>query len=300
MRRYFCILTVVLSIILTVGCQHQEKAERQAAVSPEKTACPVPVAPDTSGQTYGISVEGDQKITLHAKVEPLVGDDLSSVAQTDEILLLANFHPATPKDSYKASKFEPLFPKKAVRVGEVWQLPADSMEPFLMQFHGSATESLNMDGSGSYGLLRAVSADYFDVRFRTHAQFELAPQIFMSPGQFAGRAIINRKTKSIEYFSLEVPTTNKLNVNFEVLKNDFVVGMVYTPEFKLASEKEPAIASWDAGIDEKKSAQLLKSKFFAFEQIEWLPLDQAIKRSEETKKPVFAIVIAGVLDDESC
>lgn len=285
-----------LTLLFAVGCQSRQVASPAAVPTVAATSSP------RLDQGVAHAVElSPQEITMTAKNAPLEGSDFDSNADDPDILAIRQFKPGTPKAVYSSNSFEPLLPVDSLEVGQTWEIPRGAIEPFLRQFHPSASEKLIIDGAGSYGVVRAVSDSFLDIRTRTHAQLEIKPDVMLFPAQFEGRLLINRASGKIESFSLVVPTDNKLNVDFEINHGKNIVGMVLAPELTLTSDTEPpAIQAWDEEISEAKAQDLLRQQFFAFEQLDWLPLDQAIKRAKETKKPVFSIVIAGVLNDQSC
>lgn len=217
-----------------------------------------------------------------------------------DLKAIAEFRPEAAERTYSQDSFRPLLPEDPTVVGKPWRLPPGSVQPFLAQFHSSASEHMNIDANGCYAVVRAVSGDYVDVRIRAHGQYQLTPQSYLSPAQFSGQLLFNRATDQVVFFVLSVPTDNILNVAFEVLKEDMKVGMLFTPEFKLQGGRLPESIQWSKELPESDALALLQKQFYAFEQLKWLPLEEAVKRSEETRKPLFVVAIAGVLDDQSC
>ncbi|MEC9073252.1 MAG: hypothetical protein VX938_12760, partial [Myxococcota bacterium] len=57
---------------------------------------------------------------------------------------------------------------------------------------------------------------------------------------------------------------------------------------------------WDKEIGHEEGRRLLSSQFYAFQAIDWVPLERALERAQKRSSPIFAIVIKGVLDDQSC
>jgi len=209
---------------------------------------------------------------------------------------------AEQRRTYKASDFSVFLPQQPVQVGDTWAVPRDEAAAFLKQIHPSATANLNMPGSGAFATLRARSGQHWDILFRVHAQFVLAPRIFLTPGQFAGRLILNPTEGTVEHVAFSVPTEHHTNIDIEVLTADQRVGLAFVPRMELVGGDLESLQSiaWAEEIDHEQARRLLSAQFFAFQAIDWVPLERALEYAQRRNRPIFAIVIKGVLDDQSC
>jgi hypothetical protein len=168
---------------------------------------------------------------------------------------------------------------------------------------------------GAFGVLRAVSADYLDIVFRLHAEFNLTPREFQhhalpitmwcTPAYFTGEMVVNRKTGAIDYFHLDLPQDRSLNMHFTVFA-DFLKGeqhdivRVEHMELTGGDHKAAAEARWDVSIDLAQANAKLAHEFYKFNDIAWVKTDKALAVARESKKPIFAMVLWGALDDQSC
>lgn len=276
--------------------------------SVEVTPPPVSVeqpAPVERGETeVTVPTLGSGKLSLAASLEALTGDELSQLKGTEFEEPIRKLVAARADQSYKYEKFQAFLPQGPVRVGDVWTLPEGACSQFLKQIHPEMVEKLERDGTGAYAVLRAQSDSHLEILLRVHAQFWLSEgKMSVSPGQFEGRLVLNRSEWSVEYFSLSVPTTYAKNVNYESRgEGDYLVGMVFAPDMGLEGGNRAALEStpWKERLELDFARRQLAQKFFAFEKLKWVPMDQVVERAEQEKKLIFAIVIEGVLNDQSC
>ena len=79
---------------------------------------------------------------------------------------------------------------------------------FLRQLHPGARLKLHINNGdsrgGGYGCLRACDGRWADVLFRAHAEFALKDGVY-TPGQFAGRLVLDRSSGKAAYFRLYLP-----------------------------------------------------------------------------------------------
>ena len=236
-----------------------------------------------------------------ARMEKLQGEGLNALSESDSLPFFEAFSVADPVPHFNGGEFQRLMPRSEVRVGEVFKLEPQVFETFLKPIHPNVITALDRDGSGAYGLLRAFNEETLEFIYRVHAQFVIADDVIVSPAQFDGTLRVNRKTGAVESFSFEVPTTHQKNVNFEVQRDDFLVGMVFTSQMEVASRSAPdGLSNWTESVEVAGGRKALAERFFAFESIHWRSLPEALEVARQQKKPIFAIVIEGVLNDQSC
>lgn len=206
-----------------------------------------------------------------------------------------------PERTYPGTEFQSLMWNDSIRVGQTFDIDPIKLKPFLTQFHHDVITDLNMDATGAYGILQAAGPDYYSLFFRLHAQFRVAEIIYLTPAQFDGRLLVNRKSGDIVEFEIEVPTEHLKNVAFEVHDHDGLTGLGQIDEMSLRAEgHQLAEPDWTEQIEPKLARDILADTFFACRKIDWVPLKEAVKTSEESGKPLFVLAIAGVLDDQSC
>ena len=85
--------------------------------------------------------------------------------------------------------------------------------------------------------------------------------------------------------------------------NDFgYADMVFVPRMELHARPTtaPDDIKWADVITAEAARKALELKFYKFAEINWLPLEAAVVESEETQRPIHAVLTWGPLDDESC
>lgn len=246
----------------------------------------------------------EKEVELTASLEPLVGKDMQQIGGTEFEEAFAKFTAAEAKRTYKSSDFSGFLPTQPVRVGEVWKISPGVASKFLSQLHPRVQEHMKRDGAGAYGMVRASSETHLELLVRIHAQFWLVDKkLSVTPAQFETRLLIDRRSNSVEYAAFSVPTEYTRNVNFQGQnEGTILVGMVFTPRLELVSG-DPRLLTrqlWSERLEKAFARKQLAKQFFTFEQLEWVPLEQAMERAKAEKKAVFAIVLEGVLNDQSC
>jgi len=78
--------------------------------------------------------------------------------------------------------------------------------------------------------------------------------------------------------------------------------MVFVPRMELvgANADDQCEIVWDTAITEAEARRALELKFYKFAEIEWRPIEEAVKLAKESDRPLHAILVWGALDDESC
>ncbi len=227
-----------------------------------------------------------------------------------QALALFNPKPACPLKDYNAADFQVFLPSSSANVGDVWDLDPEGVLPFLQQFHSGARTDFRVYSTkhGNYGskgkkgakaCLRALSPKYAEVIFRIHALFILnGPDVRFTPAQFAGRLVINRSEGSVIAFALSLPSRNS-NVDINAFG---AADIVFVPRMELSALSEDPVHEivWETAIAEEEAFGKLKSAFYKFAGIKWTPIEDTVKLAKETNRPIHALVLFGVLDDESC
>ena len=202
--------------------------------------------------------------------------------------------------TYKTSELLPLLPKGEVAVGDTWELDKPTITKILSQFHPGARNELNMDGEGAFGVVQAQKGSLLKLRLRIHAQFVLESNVFLTPAMLSGVMVFDRETQTFQEFSLEVPVENELNLGYEVLKGDRVVGMSKTDAMSLSLSTKPSAQLTWGGLSDEEATRVLEKAFYSFAKIDWRGFEEGVSEAGESGKPLFIVVVAGVLNDQSC
>ena len=212
---------------------------------------------------------------------------------------LFNPGPAYPLKNYSTRDFQVFLPPSTVKVGDVWDLDPERILPFLRQFHPDATTDVGYGRNGAKACLRATSSEYADIVFRIHARFILDASIdaYLRPAQFAGHLLIHRSTGTICQWTLSLPPRNS-NVDIGAFRTHDI-GFVPRMELCSLSEKPESMA-WETAITAKKANKKFQNSLYKFAEIEWTPVEDAVKLAKASKRPIHAVLLFGVLDDESC
>ena len=223
----------------------------------------------------------------------------------EQALELFNPKPTYPLKDYSQTDFQVFLPSSTANVGDIWELDLKGILPFLCQFHSGATTEITIfsrrrhRSEGSKACLRAISPNYAEIVFRIHAQFVLDGfGIRLLPAQFAGRLILNRKEGAVVEFSLFLPSRNS-NVDVNVFS---AADIAFIPRMELSTLSSTLAReiAWETVITEEEARKKLATAFYKFAKIEWVPIEDAIELAKATDRPIHALVLFGVLDDESC
>jgi len=211
-----------------------------------------------------------------------------------EWLVLFNPGPAHPLKNYSTKDFQVFLPPSTVNVGDVWDLEPEGTLPFLRQFHPGATQK------EAKACLRAIASEYADIVFRIHARFTLNASIdaYLRPAQFTGHIIINLDTGTIDQWTLSLPNRNS-NVDMGAFRS-FDIGFVPRMELYSLSETHPKSMDWETAITAEEVGKKFQDAFYKFSEIEWTPIEDAVERAKALNRPIHAVLLFGVLDDESC
>ena len=227
-----------------------------------------------------------------------------------DALELFNPKPTYPLKDYNTADFQVFLPSSSANVGDIWDLNAEEILPFFHQFHPGARTDFRVYSAkhGNYGskgkkgakaCLRALSPEYAEIVFRIHALFILdGPDARFTPAQFAGRLVISRSEGSVIAFALSLPSRNS-NVDINAFGSADIVFVPRMELIALSEVSEPEMV-WETAITEEEAFRQLKSAFYRFAEIEWIPIEDTVKLAKITNRPIHALVLFGALDDESC
>ena len=218
----------------------------------------------------------------------------------EQWLKVFNPGPTHPLKDYSTSDFQVFLPPSTVNVGDVWDLDPERILPFLHQFHPGATMNVGYDGNGAKACLRALSPEYADIVFRIHARFTLNASIeaYLRPAQFAGHLLINRNSGTICQWTLSLPNRNS-NVDIGAFRTHDI-GFVPRMELRSLSETPPEAMAWEAAITAEEADKKFQNALYKFAEIEWTPIEDAVDLAKASNRPIHAVLLFGVLDDESC
>ncbi len=294
--------------------------KQEHSASSEQQPTPVPInseEPVIDGYRGGVHplLRGQTKLPLTAHWSP-VGQDpkygIEKRVAPATFRLLSELRPAVPEKVYTERDFSAfLMPESSQTVGQVWELDGDKIIEMLSQFDPRVSMQVESWGrragpNGAFGLLRAVSPTHLDIVFRIHAEFGLSKTAWVTPACFWGRMIIDKAQGTVASFQLSVPHEHYLNVHVTV-KEDFGKGedvreIVNVERMELASANVQLAETlkWTQSIEMTAAQNRLKKVFYIFENIDWVPWQDAPRIAETQKKPILAIVLWGALDDQSC
>ena len=224
----------------------------------------------------------------------------------EQWLKVFNPGPTHPLKTYSTADFQVFLPSSNVKVGDIWDLDPERILPFLRQFHPGATMKLPRYGSipadqkDAKACLRALSSEYADIVFRIHARFTLNASIeaYLMPAQFAGHLLIHRDTGTVCQFTLSLPNRNS-NVDIGAFRTHDI-GFIPRMELCSLSETQPKSMAWEAAITEEEADKKFQNALYKFAEIEWTPIEEAVELAKALKRPIHAVLLFGVLDDESC
>ena len=218
----------------------------------------------------------------------------------EQWLTLFNPGPAYPLKNYSTRDFQVFLPPSTVPVGDVWDLDPEQILPFLRQFHPSATMDVGYGRNGAKACLRALSSEYADIVFRIHARFKLDASIdaYLRPAQFAGHLVINLNSGTVCQWTLSLPNRNS-NVDMGAFRTHDI-GFVPRMELCSLSESQPESIAWETAITAEEADRKFQNALYKFAEIEWTPIEDAVKLAKASNRPIHAILLFGVLDDESC
>lgn len=284
-------IAIFLSLVLlALGCTAPPK--------PQASKSPVNEPTVVDSRPVKFPKLAEKPIQLTASWEQIQGGDLRQLPAAD-MAHLEGLRAKTLEQSYPGTDFAGFLPPREVQVGDVWSIEKGVAGPLLRQLNDNVTEDIDRDGVGSYALLRARSETHLELIARIHAQFKTSKSMIVTPAQFDARIVVNRDNGEVEYASFLVPTTHQKNINFEMTDRNFLAGMVFSPRLGLEGGQ---LKEWAWGEEQSLDVarHSLAERFFALEQLQWVPPRDMIAEATTSSKPIFAVIIRGVLNDQSC
>jgi hypothetical protein len=316
------------------GADQPKASQQNAAEPPPYSPIPVPnnrgddIRDGFRGSVHPL-LAGQTRLELAAHWTPLGRgrDELEKTVPESVYRLFTELTPAIPRKVHTEREFSTFMPEKIPPVGQVWEIAPDGLAGFLSQFHRQPSLHLMALGrragpDGAFAVLRAVSPTHLDIVFRVHAEFDIAQNVWLTPACFLGRMIVDREAGAVSYFQMRVPTDRPLNTHLTVAQSmkpsgakpevfrkiergDVVFArrdIVRVEQMELVGGNRdlPDSLVWSEAIDIEQAQHKLKSAFYVFENIQWVPWNQAVQIAGDRQKPILAIVLWGALDDQSC
>ncbi len=261
-----------------------------------------------------LTLEGPEQIPVQASIVPIA-------FPTGEFLKwksVTNLKEVEKEKDHPMSVFQGFLPKKSVSVGEAWKIDREAALQLLKQLAekpqfemhispgtmklqiGSKTFRRGGDTDGLWALLRAYDDAYAEIVFRIHAEFVLEDGFF-TPSQFAGRLILDRHSQELTYFEMLVPpSTLNFDVNWK-LSDIRVITSTGVSQIEMTAGKN--VTTEIAFLEEisvKQAELTLARRFYKAQEIEWVPLGEAVEKARLLDRPIHVVSADGTFMDESC
>ena len=254
---------------------------------------------ETSPNEIRLNLEGNAAVNVKGFIAPIEYTQYNFHVDWDE---LANFRVAEPEQRYPTSIFQAFLPSEPVAVGACWEIQEAGALTLLKQLQPDPRLKLTIDSGDSYGLwgcLRAYNDGLAEIVFRIHAEFIMKSGKF-TPSQFAGHLFIDRVREEVVAFKLSVPQTT---INFDAgwtREEGTAAEIGFCPQMELSTGTPPQDAEFDASITQAAAERALSSRFYKFQKINWVSLEEALEMAPAEQKPIHVISVDGPLFDEAC
>jgi len=261
-------------------------------------------------------LHGETQLEVTGEWEAIAaGDNLRGRIRPELYKSIKDLSLAQASVTYDAQAFSAFLPEEFESVGHTWTIDLQGAKTFLKQFHPQPLVRLESFGrvianNGGFATLRAVSEDYYDIMFRLHAEFRLSKGVWYTPAYMLGHVVVDRQSGRVAYFQMENPVDVSRNshsslnghVTVRLDKQTTYHDFLRTDPMQIAGGDASLIDSveWDETIPLDETAHALGNQFFRFLNIKWVPPHEALAIAEAEKKPIFAIVLEGALDDQTC
>ena len=193
------------------------------------------------------------------------------------------------------------FPAGELSEHPIWAVDMERTRRILTQFDPNPSTQLRNGGpNGGFALVQAENEDYWLIHARTHAEFELAPENYYTPAYFQVQLLLHKKTDTVEYFRLSIPTKYGLNVDMNGADDRVDIQLVSQMELVGGNAGRLKEIQWETHTPQEEAERALQRAFYRFMEIEWVSVDESVVRARENQKPLNIIMLWGVLDDQSC
>lgn len=261
----------------------------------------------TSNNKITLSLDSDAEVSVKGCIAPIAYTGSDFHKRWDA---LANLQVVEPEKRYPISVFRAFLPGGSVSVGECWEVEKKGVLALLQQLLPNPSLDMRNDGGdscGKWACLRAYNDQFADIMFRIHAEFAIQDGWF-TPSQLAGHLVIDRTQGAVAFFQMHVPDgILNFDVNWETTEDGWDPGIVitdagYCPQMELHSGTQRGVQAlkFTESITEEAAAHKLACCFYKSQQINWIPLENALEMAQAQQKPIHAISISGPLADESC
>ena len=248
-----------------------------------------------------LNLDGDAEVNVKGFIAPIEYTQYNFHVDWDE---LANFRAAEPEKRYPTSVFQAFLPSEPVSVGECWEIQEAGARTLLKQLYPRPKLKKFVidsgDSPGLWGCLRAYNDELAEIVFRIHAEFIMKNGKF-TPSQFTGHLLIDRIQKRVVSFKMYVPpTTLNFDAGWTQENGDTYAEIGYCPQMELCAGTQPQDTEFTASITQAEAERELTSRFYKFQKINWVSLEEALERAPVEQKPVHVISIDGPIFDEAC
>ena len=247
-----------------------------------------------------LNLDDDAEVSVKGFIAPIEYTQYNYHVKWDE---LANLQVAEPEKQYPASVFQAFLPSESVSVAECWQVDEEGARTLLKQFYPRPKLKLVIDSGDSRGLwacLRAYNDKLAEIVFRIHAEFVMKRGKF-TPSQFAGHLIIDRIQERVVSLKMYVPpTTLNFDAGWTQESGDTYAEIGYCPQMELCAGTPSHDTEFTTSITQEEAELALSSRFYKFQQINWVSLEEALEMAPTQQKPIHVISIDGPLFGEAC
>ncbi len=248
-----------------------------------------------------LNLDDDTEVNVKGFIAPFEYDSSDFHVEWDE---LANLRVAEPEKQYPASVFQAFLPSEPVSVGECWQIQEENALTLLRQLSPRPQLKLHINSGdprrAMWACLRAYNNEIAEILFRIHGQFVMN-RGWLTPSQFAGHLIVNRLQGNIVSFKMHVPqTTLNFDIGWTQEDGNTAAAIGYCPRVELCTGTPTHDAEFTASITQEEAERALSSRFYKFQQINWVSLEEALEMAPAQQKPIHVISIDGPLFDEAC
>ena len=248
-----------------------------------------------------LKLDSAEEVNVEGFIAPIEYTQYNFHVDWDE---LANFQVAEPEKRYPASVFQAFLPSESVSVGECWEIQEAGARTLLKQLYPRPKLKKFVidsgDSPGLWGCLRAYNDELAEIVFRIHAEFIMKSGKF-TPSQFTGHLVIDRLQEKVVSFKMYVPpTTLNFDAGWTQESGDTYAEIGYCPQMELCAGIQPQDTEFTAAITQAEAERELISRFYKFQQINWVSLAEALEMAPAEQKPIHVISIDGPIFDESC